>query len=164
MIATLRSALDRTMAVLAGIACLLMFGVVLASSASRYFLNMPFHWSEELAKYAMIYGTMFGVILAYHRSEHMRFTILVDLLGPHWAARLGRVTDVFVVITGGILLYSGYLFMMARGGMISVGLGVPMAYPQAAMMIGGGCLALAGVLALLGSKTHDRDVIAGAGQ
>ncbi len=163
MIAAIRTAFDHLMAVLAGSACLVMFGVVLASSTSRYFFNMPFHWSEELAKYAMIYGTMFGTVLAYNRTEHMRFTILVDMLGSRWAKAIERVTDVFVVIVGVTLLYSGYLFMMARGGMMSTGLGVPMYYPQAAMLIGGTCLALAGVLGLLSPKPHEHK-IAGVAQ
>lgn len=163
MITAFRSAFDRLMAVLTGVACFTMFAVVLASSASRYFFNSPFQWSEELAKYAMIYGTMFGAVLAYNRSEHMRFTVLIDLLGERWAVWVNRLSDGFVVIVGAILLYSGYLFMLARGGVTSAGLGVQMVYPQAAMMIGGACLAIAGILEILGFRPHQR-LVAGDAQ
>jgi len=50
----------RMLAFLTGTSLFVIFAVVLVSSLSRYLLNAPIQWSEEVARYAMIYGTMFG--------------------------------------------------------------------------------------------------------
>jgi TRAP-type C4-dicarboxylate transport system permease small subunit len=154
MISLCRSVFDRLMATFAGVSCVAMFAVVFASAFSRYVFNMPFQWSGEFARYAMIYGTMFGSVLALNRSQHIRFTVLVGLVGKRWADRVERVTDVFVVVFGIILAWSGYQFMVRLGGIESPSLGIPMAYAFAAMMVGGGCLAIAGALLILDPSPH----------
>lgn len=155
MISVCRSFFDRLMAALAGISCVTMFAVVFASAFSRYAFNMPFQWSGEVARYAMIYGTMFGSVLALNRSQHIRFTVLVGLIGQRWADRIERFTDIFVVIFGIVLARSGYLFMIRLGNIESPSLGVPMSYAFAAMMIGGVCLTIAGALLILDRSPHE---------
>lgn len=164
MVSTARTLFDRLMAVLAGLCCATMLGVVLASSFSRYVFNAPFQWSEELAKYAMVYGTMFGAVLAYNRGQHMRFTLLADLLGGRWAARLGKLVDASVIAVGGILVVSGYLFMVRRGGILSSGMGIRMIYANAAIMIGGACLLVAAALDILDRRGGGTTLPAGDAQ
>ncbi len=131
---------------LTGLSLAVVFLVVFSSSLSRYAFNAPFEWSEELAKYAMIYGTMFGSVLAYLKSSHIGFNLVHDLLSPRLRAWLHPVIDLVTLAVGVGLAISGYLFMMKRGGIMSTGMGVQMYYFQAAMMIGGGCLAVAALL------------------
>lgn len=123
-----------------------MFGVVLASSTSRYLFDAPFIWSEELARYAMIYGTMFGSVMALSRTQHMRFTILADLAGGRAGRWLGYLTDAATIAIGAILLWSGWLFTAARGGLPSTGLGIATGWADAALPVGGACLIVAAAL------------------
>jgi len=69
-----------TLSILTGTSLFVIFGVVLVSSLSRYLFNSPIQWSEEVAKYAMIYGTMFGMALCYLEGIHIRFTFLEDMV------------------------------------------------------------------------------------
>lgn len=141
---------------LTGGALFVCFVVVLASSVSRYAFNSPFQWSEELAKFAMIYGTVFGAALSYLSGRQIRFSVLIHLV-PRWAAtRLDFISDLAILVLGVGLTVSGYLFMMRRGGIMASGLGIQMYYPQAAIMIGGVCLFFAAairVFTFLASKT-----------
>ena len=155
MLLTLRRRFDQLMILLAGLSCLTMFAVVTVSSISRYAFNAPFLWSEEVARYAMIYGTMFGATLAFNRSQHLRFTILTDLLGRH-SALVQRIADFSVLLVGSILLVSGIRFVAMRGAMESTGIGMPMGYAYAAIAIGGGCMLVAGLLDLL-TLRRDRE-------
>lgn len=138
-----------TLAILTGTSLLIIFGVVLASSLSRYLFNSPIQWSEEVAKYAMIYGTMFGMALCYLEGIHIRFTFLEDLVGAKVRHYLHAISDLVALISGGFIAYSGYLFMMRRGAIQAPGTGIQMYYFQVAMVIGGVCLVIAALIRLV---------------
>lgn len=138
----------KTLSILTGTSLFVIFSVVLVSSLSRYLLNSPIQWSEEVAKYAMIYGTMFGMALCYLEGLHIRFTFLEDMVSKKVRHYLHFVSDVIALISGGVITYSGYLFMMKRGAIQAPGTGIQMYYFQVAMVIGGICLTIAALIRL----------------
>ena len=138
-----------TLALLTGTSLFVIFAVVLVSSLSRYLFNSPSQWSEEVAKYAMIYGTMFGMALCYLEGIHIRFTFLEDMVSPKIRHALHFISDVIALISGCVLVYSGYLFMMKRGAIQAPGTGIQMYYFQVAMVIGGVCLTIAALIRLI---------------
>jgi TRAP-type C4-dicarboxylate transport system permease small subunit len=137
-----------TLALLTGTSLFVIFGVVLVSSLSRYLLNSPIQWSEEVAKYAMIYGTMFGMALCYLEGLHIRFTFLEDMVSEKIRHYLNFVSDAIALISGSVITYSGYLFMIKRGAIQAPGTGIQMYYFQVAMVIGGVCLTIAALIRL----------------
>ena len=52
-----------------------MIVTVLANVTSRYLLNKPLIWGDEVASIAFIWMAMFGAALAVDRHEHMRLTV-----------------------------------------------------------------------------------------
>jgi len=133
---------------LTGGSLFIVFAVVLASSLSRYALNAPIVWSEEVAKYAMIYGAMFGTILCYLEGIHIKFGFVEDAV-PAVVRRIFAVlVDFATLACGVVLVWSGYLFVIKRGGIVATGTGLPMAYFQSAMIVGGIGLVLAALIKL----------------
>ena len=145
-------AFRRVMAVLTGGSLGICFIVVLTSSLSRYLFNSPFQWSEELAKFAMIYGTMFGMTLAYMSATQVRFSVVLQFVPDNVKPVLELLCDVAALVLGLALVISGYIFMMKRGGIQAPGLNVQMYYPQASIMIGGACLLIAAAMRILRTK------------
>ncbi len=139
----------KTLAILTGTSLFVIFAVVLVSSLSRYLLNSPIQWSEEVAKYAMIYGTMFGMALCYLEGLHIRFTFLEDMVSEKIRHLLHFVSDLIALVSGVVITYSGYLFMMKRGAIQAPGTGIQMYYFQVAMVIGGVCLTVAAAIRLV---------------
>lgn len=139
---------ERLLALLTGSSLAVIFGVVLVSSLSRYLLNSPIQWSEEIARYAMIYGTMFGMVLCYLHGIHVRFSFLEDVVSAKIRKGLNFLSDVIALVSGGVLAYSGYLFMMKRGGIDAASVVVKMYYFQAAIAIGGALLVVAAIFRL----------------
>ncbi|MCW8355938.1 TRAP transporter small permease [Marinomonas pontica] len=139
----------KTLAILTGTSLFVIFAVVLVSSLSRYLLNSPIQWSEEVAKYAMIYGTMFGMALCYLEGLHIRFTFLEDMVPEKIRHLLHFVSDIIALVSGVVITYSGYLFMMKRGAIQAPGTGIQMYYFQVAMVIGGVCLTVAAAIRLV---------------
>ncbi|NVK71960.1 MAG: TRAP transporter small permease [Oceanospirillaceae bacterium] len=138
-----------TLAALTGTSLFVIFGVILISSLSRYLFNSPIQWSEEVAKYAMIYGTMFGTTLCYLEGIHIRFSFLEDMVSTKVRHALNVISDIIALVSGCVLAYSGYIFMMKRGGIQAPGTGIQMYYFQAAMVIGGVCLVIAAAIRLV---------------
>ncbi len=62
--------------------CVLLAGVV-----SRFVLNHPFTWSDELASILFLWLAMLGSVIALQRGQHMRLTAVVSGLSPAWQAR-----------------------------------------------------------------------------
>ena len=147
----------KLLAWLTGLSLFVCFAVVLASSVSRYAFNSPFQWSEELGKFAMIYGTMFGASLSYLSGTQVRFVVALHLV-PKRLVRVFEISsDIASLALGLVLVVSGYLFMIKRGSIMTTGLGIQMYYPQAAMLIGGLCLFIAAVIRLFFNQVERTD-------
>ena len=139
---------------LTGLSLGLMFAVVLASSISRYLFDSPFVWSEEFAKFAMIYGVMFGASLAYLENTQISITLFAQLLAHRWEQRLSILVDVACIVFGLGFAVSGVVFAARRGGIEASGLGMPMVYAQSAIALGGALFALVGLLKLVDRRTN----------
>lgn len=144
-----------------------VFLVVFVNSVLRYTYGRSFEWGEELPIYLAIYGVMFGAALAYLQDRHVRFTVVTDLLPKRLRLRLFLLVDLLMAGIGALLAHSGYLFLLKRGnveasGIVSLSgslaeltgfefvatLGLMAPY-QAAMVFGGGMIALAALLRFL---------------
>jgi tripartite ATP-independent transporter DctM subunit len=81
---------------------LVEIGVLLAGVVSRFVLNHPFTWSDELASILFLWLAMFGSVIALQRGQHMRLTAIVSGMSPVWQARAGvlavAVPAVFLVL------------------------------------------------------------------
>lgn len=151
----------------ASLSMLILFLIIFVNSLRRYIFGKSLEWGEELPVYIAIYGVMFGAAWAYMQDRHIRFTMLVGFLSKQQERWLFLLVDLIMIFTSSLLAYSGWLFVIKRGGMESTGLiGVAKYlqelcgmdsliwighfYPyQAAMMIGGVMLALAALLKML---------------
>jgi tripartite ATP-independent transporter DctM subunit len=58
--------------------------ILLAGVISRYMLNNPLTWTDELAGILFSWLAMLGAVLALDRGEHMRLTALVNRLPQRW--------------------------------------------------------------------------------
>ncbi len=77
---------------------------------ARYVLNHSLFWSEELARYLLVWLTFLGATVAYHRGVHPGVDALTAHLPPA-ARRMSRVA-VLLVSMGlfGVMVVSGYRF------------------------------------------------------
>ena len=97
--------------------------------ASRYLLQAPSSWTEELARFALIWIGLLGAAYAYRTRAHMGIDLLSNRLAPP-GRRVLRIA-----IAGSVLLFA--LAVMVTGGMrlvlltaeleqVSAALGLPM--------------------------------------
>ena len=150
----------------ASLSMILLFAIILFNSVRRYTFGKSLEWGEELPVLIAIYGFMFGAAYAYMQDRHVRFTVLLVFLPRHLIGRLYMLLDVIMVGIAGLLAWSGWQFVLKRGGMEAsaiIGLAKDLRgvtgwdwmiwfghyYPyQAAMVFGGLLLSIAAMLKL----------------
>ena len=148
----------------ASLSMAVLFSIVFINSLRRYAIGKSFEWGEELPIFIAIYGVMFGIAWAYTQDRHIRFTMLVRFLSESLTRKLYLIVDLIMVFTGGLLAYSGWMFVLKRGrveasGIINLAkalrsltgwdslIWIGHQYPyQAAMVLGGMLLAIAALL------------------
>ncbi len=84
-----------------------MVVLTLLQVTSRYALQSPYPWTEELARIDLIYLTFFGSIVAFQRREHLKIDILVHAL-PQGSRRWLRViVDMASMLVLGVVVWQG---------------------------------------------------------
>lgn len=139
----LRSCLDRSILVVCGFALLLLVITVTWQVFSRYVLNNPSSFTDELSRYLMIWLGLLGASYLFGKRGHLAITLLADTIPP----KLNLVLQFFI----NALVISFVSLAMLKGGSALIGrtmqqfspaLQIPMAYVYF-------ILPLSGVLILL---------------
>ena len=151
----------------ASLSMMALFSIILFNSLRRYTFGKSLEWGEELPTLIAVYGFMFGAAYAYMQDRHIRFTILVGFLSRSATEKLYMLVDLIMVGIGGLMAWSGWQFVLKRGGMEAsalIGLAKDLRavtgwdwliwlghyYPyQTAMILGGVMLSVAALLKLL---------------
>lgn len=141
-ILALSAGLDRIGLLLAKAALVGMVGVIMLQVVSRYGLRQPPGWTEELARYLMVWGGLLGAASAFRRATDPA-VVRRDENGGDCRARLARVAIglTAVIFVGPILYYSifGAGMDTARGFLArmsartSPGLGINLVFVAAAI-------------------------------
>jgi TRAP-type C4-dicarboxylate transport system permease small subunit len=125
----------------------------------RFSIKIPLPWSEELARYLMIWIGMMGASIALHEGRH----IGVDFVMEHLPGRLRRIFSVAAIL--GVVWF---LWLMVREGgdlalinysQSSPAMMIPMLIPYAAIPAGGAFMLIQIgrilLLTILGHKTRE---------
>ncbi|MBL8697861.1 MAG: TRAP transporter small permease subunit [Alphaproteobacteria bacterium] len=79
---------------------------------TRYFLNYPIVWVEELATYAFIWGAFVGAALGHKHQRHIRIDTFVGRLPPRGVAAMRLAANLLA-----LLLF----YLLARAAMTVMG-------------------------------------------
>ena len=122
----LRKVLDSILNVLAGASFIAMVVLTCWQVFTRYVLQNPSSWSEELVSYLFAWMALLGASIVVGERGHMNIPILVDRMGP--AAR--KVLNIFAevvacIFAAVILVYGGIQITTLAMGQMTSSLGVP---------------------------------------
>ncbi|BBK38620.1 hypothetical protein STAQ_36980 [Allostella sp. ATCC 35155] len=110
-----------------------MFALAIGNAGMRYFLHQPLIWGEEVSRYAMVWGTMIGIALAYRAGQHVALTLLVDSLPRAWVMALRLASHLLSLGTAWVLWRAGSVLVERLGFMDAPSSGIAMAWVYAAM-------------------------------
>lgn len=102
-----------------------MAAIVLLQVFFRYVLNHSLFWSEELARYILVWLTFLGASCAYYRKVHPG----IDLLTQRLQGPLQKTCRVFVHVVSmsffGVMIFHGVNFAYFIRLQISPALAIP---------------------------------------
>jgi len=95
-----------------GSLCVLFFAamtfVTIIGVFYRYALNDPIQWSNESARFLMLWTGFLAINIATRKGEHIRIDIIVELL-PSWMSKaLGYIVDLLIGYFLILLLVKGW--------------------------------------------------------
>lgn len=108
---------------------------------ARYFLGSPTIWSEELARFLVVWVTMLGSAYVLEHGGHVAVTVFVDMLPDPWQRFFAWLRDLIVIAMAGGLAYYGYGFAVSGARRTATGLGLQMSYAYAAIPVGAALIA-----------------------
>jgi TRAP-type C4-dicarboxylate transport system permease small subunit len=89
---------------------LTMTAVVILQVFCRYILNYSLFWSEELARFLLVWLTFLGATVAYHRNMHPSVDVVFRRMARETRGRILRFVHLVVLVFSMILIWYGCSF------------------------------------------------------
>lgn len=155
LIDSLRSGLDRLLQTVCAVLLVVLTVDVSWQVFSRYVLNSPSSFTDELARFLMIWLGMLGACLLFGKNGHLAITLLPDRLTPSRRRALECAIYLLILAFAAIAMaYGGNILIARTMRQLSPALRVPMGYVYAILPLSA---ALVGVYMAL----NIADVLAG---
>lgn len=114
-----------------------MVVVVVAGTFWRYVLNNPLLWTEEVARYLMIYVVLVGASVAMKHREHVRINVVMNVM-PAIVQKIVRfLTNLLMAYFLYILITYGWQMALRARFQVSPALGIQMFWPMLAVPLTG---------------------------
>lgn len=153
----LRTILDKIMRVFCATAFSVMTLLTVWQVLTRYLLNNPSTWSEELASYIFAWVTILGAAYVFGKREHMSIPVLVERFSENTQRKLAIVSEIIVLVFAIVIMIYGGISITSLGmGQLSSSLGIPMGYFYTVIPISGVFIAIYNVLNIY-ELTHQKN-------
>ena len=148
----LNTAVEALIAVVTG----LMVAIVAAQVFARYVLNHSLFWSEELARYLLVWLAVLGATAGYRRGLHPALDLFQGRLGPAATRALRVSTGLICLFFFVLLIYYGASFAYFVRAQITPALQLPKWIVMSILPLGGAIFSVHAAALLLKSLDGDR--------
>jgi len=111
----------------------LMSLITFAGVFFRFVLHSPLTWSEEAARYMMIWVTYLGAGIAVKKGRHIGVTMFISRVPLRVRGYLIFLAEMVVILFLSILVYQGINLLLTLRTQISPAMGLPMVIPYFAI-------------------------------
>jgi TRAP-type C4-dicarboxylate transport system permease small subunit len=142
---------------LTGVMCI----VVLLGVFTRYVLNDALPWTEEAARFALLWMSWLGGGLAVRKGAHIAAEFVIDRLRPNVRAGIVFVGQLGVIFFLAICVWYGFGLFQRVSFQSTVALGVTMQLPYAAVPVGSALMIYHMLIVMLrvpGAVTRDSEL------
>jgi tripartite ATP-independent transporter DctM subunit len=145
----LEASLGRLIEISAAFLVVVEIITLFAGVFSRYVLQRPLIWSDELASILFLWLAMLGAAVAFHRTEHMRMTAIVASAKPAVRAYLDVVATCAALAFLLLVVAPSYQYAYEESFITTPALQISNTWRAAALPLGVCLMALFAVLRLL---------------
>lgn len=151
----LRDIITKILNVLTGVSFLIMVVLTCWQVFTRYVLQNPSTWSEELVGYLFAWVSLLGSSLVTNERGHMNIPLLIEKCGKGGEIILNILGEVIAFLFSAIILvYGGVKITTLTMGQMTSSLGVPLGYFYTV-------LPLCGVLSMIYTILNIIDILRG---
>jgi len=159
----LDSVLTKCETVLATVVVSIMVVSIFLQVFFRYVMQMGLPWSEEVARYAMIYLIFLGVSIGTRQGAHIGIDAFVNMLSPSVRKAVAVLVSVISLVVLAVLfdLSLQMAIRIFKSGQVSPAMKIPMYIPNIALPLGFGLGTIRQgqrLLLLLGILRHTKAV------
>lgn len=121
------------------IAVIILVLIVFAQVITRYFINYSFGWSEEIARYLLIWVAWISVSYSIRRQEHLRIEFLKNRFSPFIQKYIELVVLILWFLFALFIAVEGteVIMKIQSTGQTSPAVGLPVWIAYLAIPIGG---------------------------
>ena len=109
--------------------------VVFLEVVFRYMIHLPLFWTEEFARYALVWVSLMGAAVALKRGEHIAVTLVVERLPVGSRRLVNQIANLSVGAILMVMMWGGIRLVMITSTQISPALRIPMAVPYLSLPI-----------------------------
>jgi TRAP-type C4-dicarboxylate transport system permease small subunit len=123
--------------------------IVLLQVIFRYLLHLPLFWTEECARYCLVWASLLGAAIALKRGEHIALTFFLERFPLRVSRGLTQIARFSVVAILAIMLWGGVKLVLVTSLQTSPALRIPMAVPYLALPISSGIMLIHVITAIV---------------
>lgn len=134
-----------------GLAMLAIVAINVANATGRYLLGFSMTGADEVMVYTMVWMVMAGAVLSLASRDHISINLVPSYATGRTRHLLNGIHDLAALFSCALATYAswGFVTRIAAIGPRSMGLGLPMVIPHAALLIGFAALTLTALALLL---------------
>jgi TRAP-type C4-dicarboxylate transport system permease small subunit len=106
----------------------------------RYALDLPLFWTEESARYCLVWASLLGAGVALKRGEHIAVTYVVERLPPGMQGPVLVVSRICIAAILAVVLWGGIRLVAVTHFQLSPALQIPMSIPYLSVPVGAGIM------------------------
>ncbi len=144
--------IERTLDVLLGLMVAAMVCAVFYQVFGRYVLGRAPAWSEELARFLLLYLVLVGAASALRSGSHISVTMLFDDASEGRRRVLFWLRDLVLGAVLVLMVWQGIGFALLNDGQGSPAFEIPMSWPYAALPLGAALMLVQLVLSRLAGE------------
>ncbi|TFJ92210.1 TRAP transporter small permease [Lentibacillus salicampi] len=138
--------------------------LVFMQVVTRFVINFPLAWSEEISRYIMIYIVFLGSALAVRKNEHIAIDFLLEVVNAKNKKRLNIVILLISAFFFAMLTYVSFQLTFLVTGQSTPTLQFSMAWAYASMPVGSLLMFLNGMAVLIETRKQRTDEVEGEAQ
>ena len=119
--------------------CMLLLAmtfVVFGQVIARYVLQTPLSWSEEMARFMLMWLSMLSAAYGFKTKSHFALKLLVGRFSGTLQKIIELIVHLLVILFFAILLYFSVVFVIGVKGHTAPALGISMQIPYASVVVG----------------------------
>ncbi|MGL5167485.1 MAG: TRAP transporter large permease subunit [Afipia sp.] len=160
VILSIEAALGRLVEIPAALLVVAEIVILFVGVVSRYVFHRPLIWSDELASILFLWLAMFGAVVAFRRSEHMRMTAVVAKCQPATRAFLDVAGTCAALAFLLMIIWPSYEYAYEESFITTPALEISNTWRAAALPIGVGLMVLFALLRLARQTDRKQVIVA----